>query len=169
MKTNREIKTAKEIKIIFKLFILSLVAGLISFPILIYHFDGFANNSMKKEWESYYSRRLVQAYFSLQETVSNLDTFASVVPSENIENSSQVPSKDEHFDYYKESLMKQSEDLGYTSLFMYPKDFHEFKYREAIEKSKYGSISIFVIFIIGLIAGRYILLAAKWVNETSKE
>ena len=64
--------------------------------------------------------------------------------------------------------MKQSEDLGYTSLFMYPKDFHEFKYREAMEKSKYGSISIFAIFLIGLTVGRYILLAAKWVNETSK-
>lgn len=140
-----EITAAKEIKINFRLVVLALVIGVVSYPVHFAIDKGFAHLRLHKKWD----------YILLKENF-NWDKASEEAANKKLEEWKQ--------------LKNQSRSLGWVEgQSGYADEYHERKYKKAAEKDIWVSIITWISVSVILIFGRYLIKGINWVNSTSKK
>lgn len=150
---EREIIIAKEAKQNYKLVLVSVLIGIVSFIYFINEDNGFKNKSLAIRLEN-----------DMNDKVEYYDGTAR----ENfIQNRENLKSESSSLGYYFD---ENNPDISRRTYFFtpYALDYHNVKFNEALKESIIPSLFSMLISSFVLIFGRYLLKSAKWVNEKAK-
>lgn len=146
--TETKILLAKELKINFKYIRYALLIGIISIPIFFNYYGGFTHVKMYNKWEKY-----------------NFSWRSSEYEGKTHQEKEKIRLSD------LEKRRAESELFGWrwSNSYPIPTDWHKKEYKEIAEVSFLSALKIVLITWLIIILGRYIIIGARWVDDTSKK
>ena len=145
--TETKILLAKELKINFKFIRYALLIGIISIPIFFNYYGGFTHIKMYNKYKN-------------RDTSYDRAEFKDLTYYEKLDILQNEYGK----------LKEESEVLGwYYSNYRNPQDYHKFRYKHEAIDAFISSLKIVLIAWLIIILSRYIIIGARWVDDTSKK